>query len=122
MFRLHSESQLAYLVEQQVKLSLGLVVGLRGALRDTGRPDVVPVLDLIAANLDQTGIVCQKVIANRRQARQLAVDTAMGSIEALGGAPARHAASVLAENLQSGSHQAYPEPLAHSVQIPSKKG
>lgn len=105
---LHQESNLAQYVASRAHLSMHLVAGLRAALKDLGRQDLVAVLDLIGRHAKEAHAACAARLAVQKQEKCLRVLTGLQRLNDLGGPEAKGVVTRLAHDLVSGSHKAFP--------------
>jgi len=104
---LHQQLNLAHFVASRAHLSIHLVAGLKGALRDLGRPDLVAVLDLIGRHAKESHVACMASLAVQKQEKSLRVLAGLQRLTDLGGPRADAVAVRLSHDLVSGSHKAY---------------
>ena len=102
------QGNLARYVASRAHTSIHLLGGLRGALRDLGRRDLVAILDLIARHAKEAHTACIEQLATQKQEKCLRVLTGLQQLTELGGPAARGVATSLAHDLVSGAHKVYP--------------
>ena len=104
---LQQESDLARFVARRAHLSTHLLDGLRGAIGDLGRPDLVQVVDLVRRNMDEAYSACAAVVDARRLAKRNRIQVRLIQLAQLGDPKARRLAKCLTEDLSSGFFPSY---------------
>ena len=102
------EPDLARLVAHHAQLSLHLLVSLRGALRDVGQAELIPIVDLVSRTAGEAYAAATQALSTRRTAKRLRILAGLGRLSRLGGPKARPVIHRLAEEIatQSGSFPA----------------
>lgn len=102
-----SETDLALYVARRAHISMHLIGGLRTALEDLDRPDMVQVLALIERQAFEAHAACLDALHAYRQAKGLRVLSCMQELSNMGGPRAEPIVSLLAKDISSGAHRAY---------------
>lgn len=104
---------LAIFVLRRAQRSVYLIEGLRRALHDLGRPDLVAVLDLVAEDAAEAQKASQDFIAAQRRSKRARIMADLGRITVLGNIGIKRVVTKLTQEIDSpsGEHLAFRQPI-----------